>query len=1487
MGESAAKAPAQSADHRHAESVRKQLGTGAALPSTIRAAGEHALGFGLGDVRIHADATSSRLASSLYAHAFTVGTDVAFGAGKYRPGTPAGDALIAHELAHVAQQRGQGSATSAAAEANANTGAAALLGGEGWSPLGTGLRLHRCGIEGGGGGGPVAEGPAQAPPVEEVPRTDAAPGWAGVRRPGDYPHPSLFDREMRVDGDGDQAPELLVRVRVARWYRTPYTRPAAIAVEMEQISNPGHPQRVEFELTTDDHIASEPLSITVTDGHEPTAMRLDDMTWGTSNEFRLFPPESTATSTTYRAELEIQQGLGGSHAVQSRSFVFPAETAPEHTVFQAGAPSEVAPGVWTLDMAVGAYADPFRLTFLRPRPGDDTVAVTVSAVQGDRPTESATLATTASGALQVSIVGSRGPSLALDLNGDGRADLTLFDRLTAVRDLSITAAPTHPERDRDHSITGYTGSGARAGGIGVQVRGGVFHVLGLGYMSDYSAIVAAPAADQLAQQYAGGGFLEQLAAIEHVRAQMRTLALDRNLIGRPTYNAFHDLASDMISQRAGGANEEHPRTEDVRRRSAASNARLASAALAAEPGMDFWDMQYSQVGEPNPYTSNADYHSGSGFERWLDEAATALDSGNWPRAFEQWEGATVGLDAWIIFKMRERPALAAQAGQLDASLTLLMRLRELESHNPQIAHAVFYPHDPSDPVETRLTGIGVPLYYWREGDMWKIRCFIDPNDPFTKEAPANSAASRGCVPTDPQPPHALFQALDDGRFPQGWLFYTVRPSGTAPGRTGRVQMMSPLRAGDILAWIATATAVAGFIVFTGGAGSIVVTTIFAVSGAFGAASAITHMVEEARDDSLTPGELGLGVLQVIGSLAPVGAGVALEVRGAQAAVEAGTASRTAQMLAGWETAGRLLVPLTVTSMAADTIQFLVYTQQVIDGLAAIDRAGMNEGERMRAKALLLAQFAGSLAMTVLSVRGNIAQLRGHPGRVVIDVIDNVPVARVNLGPVEPAAYRTALGEALTAEARARFGDVEVRPITPEQMYARTGSRTANAAVVMEGGRPRVYVVQGTPAAALREEAVHIEQLLDRRLARLAGMLDESTLARWSTLPPARRAELFAAKLELEIDAQRRVIAQLDHSIDPTLPQAERDALFREIDDAWQNIEHLRGRFAELSGYQQALRGGGATASAEPEFLHEVPRLMSKATTAGFDVQDAWLNVTRDEFIANYKARYPNTSLSDADLAQRYDQGLRLHPATAHLRGPAAEGRVEPDVRATYRDEETRLRTDGTPRPGEQPLSLDQATRTRRDQLLAARDAARAEREAAHARIPPDEVAAAAAQYRVIQASRQIGELHGAAVVRARYPDATIDRIYPLVDGSRPGDFDLIFELRRPGAQPNEWVIELVVIEAKGGSSPLGSRMAGQVRAEQGTLAYYNSIVDVMLRGNDDMRRAAQRLVATPPDRVHYLHVKVPIDSGATSAAPVVSVREFDIRAAAPAGPSTP
>ncbi len=64
-------------------------------------------GVDFSQVRVHADREASSEAASLGARAFTLGADIFFGDGQYAPSTRGGQRLIAHELAHVAQQRGE------------------------------------------------------------------------------------------------------------------------------------------------------------------------------------------------------------------------------------------------------------------------------------------------------------------------------------------------------------------------------------------------------------------------------------------------------------------------------------------------------------------------------------------------------------------------------------------------------------------------------------------------------------------------------------------------------------------------------------------------------------------------------------------------------------------------------------------------------------------------------------------------------------------------------------------------------------------------------------------------------------------------------------------------------------------------------------------------------------------------------------------------------------------------------------------------------------------------------------------------------------------------------------------------------------------------------------------------------------------------------------------------------------------------------------
>ena len=96
------------AEHEHANpAMIPQLlqSSGQALDAGARAELEPRFGVDFSTVRVHTGATAAESAAALGARAYTVGPHIVFGPGQYRPRTREGYRLLAHELAHVVQQR--------------------------------------------------------------------------------------------------------------------------------------------------------------------------------------------------------------------------------------------------------------------------------------------------------------------------------------------------------------------------------------------------------------------------------------------------------------------------------------------------------------------------------------------------------------------------------------------------------------------------------------------------------------------------------------------------------------------------------------------------------------------------------------------------------------------------------------------------------------------------------------------------------------------------------------------------------------------------------------------------------------------------------------------------------------------------------------------------------------------------------------------------------------------------------------------------------------------------------------------------------------------------------------------------------------------------------------------------------------------------------------------------------------------------------------
>ena len=93
------------ADSAPASVDRVLASSGRPLEPALQQDMEQRFGRDFSQVRVHSGAAAEQSALDVNAHAYTVGHDMVFGTGQFAPGTHEGRRLIAHELAHVVQQR--------------------------------------------------------------------------------------------------------------------------------------------------------------------------------------------------------------------------------------------------------------------------------------------------------------------------------------------------------------------------------------------------------------------------------------------------------------------------------------------------------------------------------------------------------------------------------------------------------------------------------------------------------------------------------------------------------------------------------------------------------------------------------------------------------------------------------------------------------------------------------------------------------------------------------------------------------------------------------------------------------------------------------------------------------------------------------------------------------------------------------------------------------------------------------------------------------------------------------------------------------------------------------------------------------------------------------------------------------------------------------------------------------------------------------------
>ncbi|HZN93475.1 MAG TPA: hypothetical protein VFB81_12260, partial [Myxococcales bacterium] len=180
--------------------------------------------------------------------------------------------------------------------------------------------------------------------------------------------------------------------------------------------------------------------------------------------------------------------------------------------------------------------------------------------------------------------------------------------------------------------------------------------------------------------------------------------------------------------------------------------------------------------------------------------------------------------------------------------------------------------------------------------------------------------------------------------------------------------------------------------------------------------------------------------------------------------------------------------------------------------------------------------------------------------------------------------------------RRQLDGVPVLVMRPDEFIAFTRSASAQAATLIVEGRPVVVMREDADPRVLREEGLHALQAQEPRWRERIGTLDERRLASWDRLPLEEQLQLYRGKVEVEIDAQRRLVASLEQELERARG-TNRDELALQLTRARSALENLGRRLAEVEALtplqKRAVELGVVDRRNAVPYLDQAPRLFSK------------------------------------------------------------------------------------------------------------------------------------------------------------------------------------------------------------------------------------------------------------------------------------------------------
>jgi len=209
-------------------------------------------------------------------------------------------------------------------------------------------------------------------------------------------------------------------------------------------------------------------------------------------------------------------------------------------------------------------------------------------------------------------------------------------------------------------------------------------------------------------------------------------------------------------------------------------------------------------------------------------------------------------------------------------------------------------------------------------------------------------------------------------------------------------------------------------------------------------------------------------------------------------------------------------------------------------------------------------------------------------------------ARIDAQDMERSMMRELRREMLAgipAARRGEFADTPIRVIPPADFIRITGSEKGRAVTVIIDGKPHIVMRADADPKVLREEGIHALQSKDPGWKKKVAQLDESKLKDWDKLSLDEQLSLYRTKVEVEIDAQKRLAEGLRGELKRARAPEVVEDLRQRIADAEASLAALTNRLSDVEGLPpdrvDAMRRGEAP---KPQYLEQAARLFSKVET---------------------------------------------------------------------------------------------------------------------------------------------------------------------------------------------------------------------------------------------------------------------------------------------------